>query len=154
MLYRTHCCFMVFSCSGLHVPSSRYWMMGVIQLSISASAIVRHSVSNTLRCLNHISMTNLWWLFFLVTDNLDKASTFCFPPSICAPRVLCWTRRCCFAQHGSNVVVEAPSLWTLPWLGRPYPVSHFCTRTRVLPCHRLGLAQRARPHTRPACWSP
>jgi len=47
-------------------------MMGVIQLSISASAIARHSVSDTLGCLNHICMTGLWWLFFLVTDSLDK----------------------------------------------------------------------------------
>ena len=41
------------SCSGLHVPSLRYWMTGVIQLSVSASASV------TLGCLIHICMTDL-----------------------------------------------------------------------------------------------
>jgi len=78
MVYRVHCCFIAFSCSGLHVSSLRYWMTGVIQLSVlaSASSIARHSASTsvTLGCLNHICMTDLWWLFFLVTDNLDKMS--------------------------------------------------------------------------------
>jgi len=50
-------------------------MMDVIQLSISALSIVRHSASDTLGCLSHICMTDLWWLFFLVIDNLDKMST-------------------------------------------------------------------------------
>ena len=52
-------------------------MTGVIQLSASASAssIARHSASVTLGCLNHICMTDLWWLFFLVTDYLDRMST-------------------------------------------------------------------------------
>ena len=48
-------------------------MMGVIQLSFLVLAIARHSVSDTLRCLRHICMTDHWWLFFFVTDSLDKA---------------------------------------------------------------------------------
>jgi len=44
-------------------------MIGVIQLSISALATVKHSVSETLGCLSHICMTDLWWLFFLVIES-------------------------------------------------------------------------------------
>jgi len=53
-------------------------MMGVIQLSTSVWAITRNSVSNTLGCLSHICITDRWWLFFFLTDSLDKASTLLF----------------------------------------------------------------------------
>jgi len=62
MVYRAHCCFITFSCSGFQVPFFMYWMMGVIQLSVSASAssIARHSVSDTLGCLRVSGGSSSW----------------------------------------------------------------------------------------------
>jgi len=53
-------------------------MMGVIQLSALVSVIARHSVSDTLGCLSYICITDRWWFFFFVTDNLDKVSSLLF----------------------------------------------------------------------------
>ena len=53
-------------------------MIGVIQLSASISATARYSVSVTLGCLSHICMTDIWWVFFLVTDSRDRESARLF----------------------------------------------------------------------------
>ena len=59
--------------SGLHVSSSRYWMIRAIQ--VLASVMAWNSASPTLGLFKWICTTNLWWLFFLVVASRDNAST-------------------------------------------------------------------------------